>query len=76
MLLTVGGQTHQAGLDGFVLLADADVTAHILGSSVVVVGGRRRRWEGLRAALESRVAGACHASRSWPLVVSDPALRA
>lgn len=38
MLLAVGGQTHQAGLDSFVLLANADVTAYILGSCVIVVG--------------------------------------
>lgn len=72
MLLAVGGQTHQAGLDGFVLLANADVTAYILGSCVIVVGGGRWRWKGLT--LLSGVAGASYTSWCGPLVVGDPAL--
>lgn len=76
MLLAVGRQAHQAGLDGFVLLAHADITAHVLGSCVVVVGGRRRRREGLAAALEGGVARASHAPGCGSLAVADPALRA
>lgn len=56
VLLAVGGQTHEAALDGFVLLAHADVAADVVGSRVVVVGGRRRRWKGLAAALEGGMA--------------------
>ena len=37
VLLAVRSQTHQAGFDGFMLSANAHVTTHILGSSVVVV---------------------------------------
>ncbi len=74
MLLTVGGQTHQAGLDGFVLLANADVATYILGSGVVVVRGRRWRWKGFGVALDGGVPGASDASRGGPLVVGDPAL--
>lgn len=55
VLLAVVRQTHQAGLDGFVLLPNADVTTYILGSSDVVVGGRRWRRKGLRVALERGV---------------------
>ncbi len=55
MPLAVGGQTHQAGLDGFLLLANADVTTYILWSCVVVVRGRRWRGKGLRVALEGGV---------------------
>lgn len=76
MLLAVRGQTHQAGLHGFVLLSNADVTTYILGSRVVVVRGRRGRWEGLAVALDGGLARASHASRGGPLVVGDPALRA
>lgn len=74
MLLAVGGQTHEAGLDGFVLLADADVTANIMGSCVVVVRGWRWRWKGFAVALDGGVPGASYASRGGPLVVGDPAL--
>lgn len=74
MFLTVGGQTHEAGLDGFVLLADADVTTYILWSCIVVVRGRRRRWKGLAVALDGGVPGASYASWGGPLVVGDPAL--
>lgn len=74
MLLTVGGQTHQAGLDGFVLLANADVTTYILGSCIVVVRGRGRRWKRFRVTLDGGVPGASHASWCGPLVVGDPAL--
>lgn len=56
MPLTVGGQTHEASLDGFVLLANADVAADVLGSRVVVVGGRWRRWKGLAVAWEGGMA--------------------
>lgn len=56
VLLAVGGQTHEAALDGFVLLAYADVAADVVGSRVVVVGGRRRRWKGLAVALEGGMA--------------------
>jgi len=74
MLLAVGGQTHQAGLDGSVLLSDADVTAYVLGSGVVVVRGRRRRREGFGVALDGGGPGASHVSRRGPLAVRDPAL--
>lgn len=75
MLFTVGSQAHQARLDGFVLFADADVTAYILGSSVVVVR-RRRRWrKGLGVAVEGSIAGASYASWRRPFVVIDLALR-
>lgn len=76
MLLAVGGQTHEAGLNGFVFLADAHVTAHILGSCVVVV--RRRRWrrKGFTVALHGRVSRASYASWGGPLVVGDSALGA
>ena len=74
VLLAVGGQTHQAGLDGFMLLANADVTTYILGSSVVVVRRRWWRWKSFRGAREGGVPGARHASWRWPLVVRDPAL--
>lgn len=56
MLLAVGGQTHEAGLDGFVFLANADVTADVLRSGVVVVGGRWRGWKGLAVAWKGRMA--------------------
>lgn len=56
MLLAVGGQTHEAALDCFVLLAHADVAADVLGSGIVVVGGRRRRWKGLTVPLEGGMA--------------------
>lgn len=77
MLVAVGGQAHQAGLDGFVLLADADVTAYVLGSCVVVVGGRRWRREGFPFAATLRqcgLPGASNAPRGGPLAVGDPAL--
>lgn len=50
VLLTVGSQAHQTGLDGFVLLANADVAANVLWSCIVVVRRRRRRWKGFRIA--------------------------
>lgn len=56
VLLAVGSQTHEAALDGFVLFAHADVAADVMGSRVVVVGGRRRRWKGLTVALEGGMA--------------------
>lgn len=56
MLLAVGGQTHEAGLDGFVPLANADVAADVLGSRVVVIGGRRWGRKGLAVALEGGMA--------------------
>lgn len=74
VLLAVGGQTHQAGLNGFVLLANADVTPYILGSGIVVVRGRGWRWKRFGVALDGGVSGACHASGCGPLVVGDPAL--
>lgn len=74
VLLTVGGQAHQTRLHRFVLLADADVAAHVLGPRVVVVRRRRRRREGV--ARHGGVAGASQAPRGGPLVVGDPALRA
>lgn len=74
MFLTVGSETHEAGLDGFVLLADAHVTAYILGSCVVVVRRRRWRWKGFTVALDGGVPGASQASRCRPLVVGDPTL--
>lgn len=76
MLLTVRSQAHQAGLDGFVLLSNADVAAYILGSSIVVVRGRRWRWKGFAVALQGGLPRASNASWSGPLVVADPALGA
>lgn len=76
MLLAVRGQAHQAGLDGFVLLANADVAADILGSGIVVVRRRRWRWKGLRVALDGGMPGSSYAPRSGPLVVSHPTLGA
>lgn len=74
MFLAVGGQAHQTGLHRFVLLADADVAAHVLGPCVIVVRGRRGRWKGV--ARQGGVAGASYASRGRSLVVGDPALGA
>lgn len=85
MLLAIGGQTHEAGFDGFVLLANADVAADILRSRMVVIGGRwwRRKW--LAVALEGGMAWtssftssstytSTYASWCGPFAVSDPAL--
>lgn len=72
MLLAIGGQAHQARLHGFVLLADADVTAHVLGSCIVVV--RRRRWGRKGVTRQGGISGASHAPWGGPLVVGDPAL--
>lgn len=86
VLLAVGRQTHQAGLDGFELLADADVAAYVLGSGVVVVRGRRWRRKGVGVGVGIGVAlergapgapgapGAFHAPWSGSLVVGDPAI--
>lgn len=74
MFLAVGGQTHEAGLDGSVLLANANVTTYILWSCIVVVRGRGWRWKGLAVALNGGVPRASYASRGGPLVVGDPAL--
>lgn len=74
MLLAVGRQTHQAGLDGLVLLSNADVATYILGSCKVVVRGRRRRRKGFSTTLNAGEPGASHASRGGPLVVGNLAL--
>lgn len=76
VLLAVGGQAHQAGLDGLVLLPDADVAAYVLGSGVVVIRGGRRRREGLGGAWGRGISGASQAAWGGPLVVGDPALGA
>lgn len=87
MLLAVGGQTHKAGLDGFVLLTNTDVAANILRSRIVVIGGRWWRRKRLAVALKGGMACASSFSptsssnntstyASWcgPLAVGDPAL--
>ena len=62
--------------DGLVLLADADVAAHVPGAGVVVVGRRRRRRERLGVPGKRRMPGAVlHPTRGRSPAVGDPTLR-
>lgn len=74
VFLTVRCQAHQARLNSFELLPDADVACHIPGAGVVVVR-RRGSWRrGLRKLLGRRTARRHQAAWCRPLVVADPAL--
>ena len=81
VLVAIGRQAHEAGLDGLQLAADADVAAHVPGAGVVVIRGRRRRGRGLGGpvaggGMARGGAGGRVAARRGPLVVRDSALRA
>ena len=91
VLVAVRRQAHEARLDCLVLLAHADVAAHVLGPRVtaiattttiattsIIVRGRRRGREGFggRSRGQGGVARAADAARRGPLVVGDPALGA